>query len=288
MKQVLSFGAGIQSTCLLLQSCLGYKNLPKLDAAVFADTGWEPSEVYDHLDWCKEFAAGFGIPVVVVKKDGDSLKDSVLKNITKTDGKRFSMLPFFTATIEGQPQGISMRQCTVDFKIAPVTKYLRQNILGLKPRQHAPKEVVIEQWMGISFDEATRARPSRNAFVRNVFPLISFGCDYLDGKNWRRRDCIKWLKENFPEQKVPRSACVGCPFHSTNEWRRVRENKEEWENACEFDDQIRVDKRGKIKSRLYLHKSCVPLRDADLRTSAEKGQPDLDLWDNECEGMCGM
>ena len=286
MKQVLSFGAGIQSTCLFLMSCRGL--LPKLDAAVFADTGWEPASVYEHLDWCKKEGEKNGIPVAVVKRDGDSLKDSVLKNITKPDGKRFSMLPFFTATIEGQQQGISMRQCTMDFKIAPVTKYLRQNILGLKYRQRAPKEVVLEQWMGISFDEATRAKPSRNVWCRNVFPLISMGCNYLGGKNWRRRDCIKWLEENYPEITVPRSACIGCPFHSTNEWRKIRENEEEWENACDFDDKIRVDKRGKIRKNMYLHKSCVPLRDADLRTSAEKGQPDLALWDNECEGMCGL
>jgi hypothetical protein len=284
MKQILSFGAGIQSTCLLLMSCKGL--LPKLDAAVFADVGWEPKEVYDHLDWCKEYAAGFGIDVAVVKQPGEGLRDAVLNNITKPDGGRFSSLPFFTATIEGERQGMSMRQCTFNYKIAPITKYLRESIMGLKPRQRAPKEVMIEQWMGISFDEATRAKPSQNVWCKNVFPLISYGCKYLDGKNWRRRDCINWLQENYPERNIPRSACIGCPFHSTTEWRRIRENKEEWENACEFDDKIRIDKRGKIKSRLYLHSSCVPLRDADLRTSAEKGQPDL--WDNECEGMCGL
>ena len=35
---VLSLGAGVQSTTVLLMSCLG--ELPKLDAAVFADTQW--------------------------------------------------------------------------------------------------------------------------------------------------------------------------------------------------------------------------------------------------------
>ncbi|KKN55324.1 hypothetical protein LCGC14_0583140, partial [marine sediment metagenome] len=42
--RILSLGAGVQSTAVLLMSCQGV--LPPLDAAVFADTGWEPKAVY--------------------------------------------------------------------------------------------------------------------------------------------------------------------------------------------------------------------------------------------------
>ena len=45
---VLSFGAGVQSTTLLMMSLAG--ELPPLDAVVFADTGWEPRAVYAHLE----------------------------------------------------------------------------------------------------------------------------------------------------------------------------------------------------------------------------------------------
>ena len=48
MKHVLSFGAGVQSTTLLLLSCDGL--LPRLDHVIFADTQWEPQAVYRHLD----------------------------------------------------------------------------------------------------------------------------------------------------------------------------------------------------------------------------------------------
>lgn len=47
--RVLSLGAGVQSTAVLLMSATG--ELPKLDAAVFADTQWEPKAVYEHLEW---------------------------------------------------------------------------------------------------------------------------------------------------------------------------------------------------------------------------------------------
>lgn len=60
--KVLSLGAGVQSTTVLLMSCLG--ELPKLDCAIFADTGWEPRAVYEHLAaWLKGYAAEHGIPV---------------------------------------------------------------------------------------------------------------------------------------------------------------------------------------------------------------------------------
>ena len=64
MIRVLSLGAGVQSTAVLLMSCRGI--LPKLDHAIFADTQWEPSEVYEHLEWLTAEAAKYGIPVHIV------------------------------------------------------------------------------------------------------------------------------------------------------------------------------------------------------------------------------
>ena len=42
--RLLSLGAGVQSTTLLLLAAEG--RLPTPDAAIFADTGWEPAAVY--------------------------------------------------------------------------------------------------------------------------------------------------------------------------------------------------------------------------------------------------
>jgi len=284
MIRVLSFGAGVQSTCLLLQSCRGV--LPKLDYAVFADTGWESKKVLDHLEWCKIEAAKYGIPVHVVKAKGDGLRTNVIDNVTKVDGKRFAALPFHTRAPDGT-RGMGMRQCTGDYKIAPIQKFLRREVLGLKPRQRAPKEPVIQQLLGISFDEATRAKESRERWIANVFPYLNWGMDSPDGKVWRRYQIINWLEEFYPEIEVPRSACIGCPFHSNQEWRRIKESPEEWADAVAFDEAIRVDKRtGKVVSLQFLHKSCKPLSEVDLRSDEEKGQGSL--WDDECEGMCGM
>ena len=149
--KVLSFGAGVQSTALLLMSCKGI--LPKLDCCVFADTGYEPQAVYDGLEWCTKYAAKQGIPVHVVKGtvygSQDGLRLDVLNNITKPDGGHVPALPFFTASKEGINTGISRRHCTANYKIYPINKFMREKLMGLKPRQHSPKHVVIEQWLGI-------------------------------------------------------------------------------------------------------------------------------------------
>jgi len=38
--RLLSLGAGVQSSAVLLLACHGA--IPRFDAALFADTGWEP------------------------------------------------------------------------------------------------------------------------------------------------------------------------------------------------------------------------------------------------------
>ena len=203
MKHILSFGAGVQSTALLLMSCK--KILPTLDCAVFADVGFEPERVYKHMEWCKEYASEHGIKVETVKWTKDGLCEDTINALSNEDGGRVAGMPFFTAEKEGEVQGMSMRQCTADYKIKPINKYLREQVLNLKPRQRAPKEVVIKQWMGISFDEASRAKPSREKWKEHVFPFLGWGIESpLQKNNWRRYQIINWLEENFPDIKVPR------------------------------------------------------------------------------------
>jgi hypothetical protein len=48
MMRVVSLGAGVQSTTMALMAAHG-ELTPMPDAAIFADTGWEPKAVYEHL-----------------------------------------------------------------------------------------------------------------------------------------------------------------------------------------------------------------------------------------------
>ncbi len=171
--------------------------------------------------------------------------------------------------------GMIRRQCTTDYKIVPIRRKVRE--LADLTRKRSPSFPVVECWIGISTDEIVRAKPSFEAWQIKRFPLIE--------KRMSRRDCLAWLRRHdYPDP--PKSACIGCPFHSNAMWRSMRErDAEAWEDAVEVDRALRIGLRS-IRGEVYLHRSCVPLDDVDLSTATDRGQ--LDLWPNECEGMCGI
>lgn len=83
---ILSCGAGVQSTTLALLACSG--DLPGLDAAIFADTGWEPAQVYRQVDRIEAELAKAGIPLHRVSQ-GNLRADSIDPN------HRFVSVPWF-------------------------------------------------------------------------------------------------------------------------------------------------------------------------------------------------
>ena len=281
MLNILSLGAGVQSSAVLLMSCKGH--LPKLDAAIFADTGWEPKAVYKQLEFLKVEACNAGIPLYVVN-NGNIKEDalsSMVRGVVKDsksagkDNKRRVSIPYFTKNEDGSV-GMLQRQCTSEYKIKPVLKKIRE-LIGLKPRQHGPKEVVVELWMGISMDEVSRVRDSRQKWIKNYYPLI-------ETLGLNRTGCLMWLKDNgYPEPS--RSACIACPFHNNHEWRFMKKHKpDEWKDAVEFDKAIR--RFGGVRGDIFVHRSAKPLEEVDLRNDRDRGQ--MYLWDLECEGMCGI
>lgn len=171
--------------------------------------------------------------------------------------------------------GMMRRACTTDFKIVPIRRKVRQ-LLGLT-RKRSPDHAVAEQWIGISTDEASRMKPSFEDWQVNRWPLIE--------QRMSRQDCLAWLRRHdYPTP--PKSACIGCPFHDNGRWRHMRDHDPEaWADAVVVDQALRSGIR-RIRGDVYLHRSCVPLDEADLSTAADHGQ--LDLWPIECEGMCGV
>ena len=280
MKNVLAFGAGIQSTCLLLLAIEGAIKRP--DYCIFSDTGWEPEKVYKHCEFCFKIGEKAGIKMVKVS-NGNIKKD--LKKSMK-DSTRFASIPLFVLGQDGN-KTILRRQCTNEYKIKPMYEYFRREILGLKFRQHAPKHPVITNWLGITQDEIMRVKDSRDKWVLNEYPFLNWGEKFFD-KNWHRYHCENWLRENYPELDVPKSACIICPYRDNKGWREIKENKEEFDEAIEFDEACRngLGKQDTLDGSLYLHRSCKPLGEVDLRSDEEKGQ--ANMFNNECEGHCGI
>lgn len=260
--RVLSLGAGVQSTALLLMGLHG--EAPRPDHVVFADTGWEPAQVYRHLEWCREQCDQAGVPFHLAHYQ--SIRSRVQEAL---QGRAtFINLPLYARNSRTGERGILRRQCTDRFKIAPIRRKMRE-LVGRKGR--------VELQLGISLDEVVRMKPSRVAWVTHTFPLID--------QRITRHGCLYWMRHRgYPEP--PRSACIGCPFHSDAYWRSMRdESPEEWAEAVEFDRSIRSIPH-MPGGTFYLHPSLEALDAVDLRTDIDRGQGDL--FANECEGMCGL
>lgn len=254
---VLSLGAGVQSTTVLLMAELGQIERPV--EAIFADTGWEPKHVYAHLDWLKTQTS---IPIHVVSQG--NLREDALASTSS------AWMPLHVTNLDGSP-GMLRRQCTTNYKIDPIRRRVRELC-----KEHGVKRVV--QMMGISVEEAVkRMRQSDVKYIINAYPLVDLRMD--------REDCKRWLDAHgYPVPK--KSSCIGCSFHGDAHWREMKANDpDEWENACAFDEAIR-DRRLRFADGVYLHRSRVALRLVDLSTPQDRGQ--LDMFDDECLGLCGV
>jgi hypothetical protein len=158
MKELhfLNLGAGVQSTALYLMSIDGDEpEVPRFDAAVFSDTQEEPDEVYRHLEWLEQQG---GPPIIktTAGKLGDALEKGTDANgNSRTDGGHYVSIPAFTVNPETKQHGVIRRQCTKDFKIVPVERWIREEC-GATPGRPVSKEITIHQYMGLSFDEPKR------------------------------------------------------------------------------------------------------------------------------------
>ncbi len=280
--KVLSLGAGVQSSTLLRMMIRGdFGPEHKPHHAIFADVGWEPQAVYDQVEVLRKESEAAGIQFHVVQYG--NLREDMIKGWVPNDssliGHAFGSIPVFIKGEKGE--GMLRRQCTEKYKIAPVNKRIRE-LLGVKSFGHTPPGSVW-YYFGISSDETRRMRTSNLKALRFYYPLIMKNSTTDKVIEWRRpgirrADCLKWNADHgFTEP--PRSACLGCPYHTNAEWRRIKADPVQWKDAVEFDRAIRHPVR--LEGESFLHRDRVPLDEADLN------EPDPAQMEIECEGYCG-
>ena len=278
MYNVLSLGAGVQSSCLAFMAEKG-EVTPKPDFAVFADTQAEPQQVYDYLEYLKD---NVSFPVHVCTA-GNLEKEAIVTRKATANAKLYSegeeyniiQIPIFGRMPSGKITAALGRTCTRDFKIRPIQRKIKE-VTNLNTYTKAAKGAVTT-WIGISLDEITRMKPSQLKWIVNRHPLIEL--------EMTRDDCINWLKKNNYKEPV-RSACYFCPFHSKDDWTYLKEkHPKEFDKAVKFDNDIRNKTKlhKNTKMEVYLHKSCKPLNEIDFSKEKEDYN-----FNNECEGMCGL
>lgn len=263
-------------------------------------------------------------PVHIVS-NGDLRKASLEMHRTP-DGRLYSQtnIPFFTKNHDGSQGKIPVRGCTRDFKLVPIARKQRELIgpetmaLWRKAHRSALRELtkwsleckriraqnkatkakiplplrpfepwrecqadpLVISWIGISLDEITRIKESRQPWCLSRWPLIEL-------RN-HRHDCLLWLERNG-KPKPAKSACKFCPFRDNEAWVRMRtEEPFEFEDAAGFESELQDNKAASqnFSSMPFLHRQLVPLKEVDFSTEEDRGQ--LDMFHNECEGMCGV
>lgn len=186
--------------------------------------------------------------------------------ITVTNGKlsstfkeKFVHIPTFRRNKDGSVS-MGKRQCTRHFKLKPMYQFIRAQYQATYRRP-------VIFWVGITTDEISRVKPARVKYVVNRWPLI----EQERNRHW----CVNYLKRSGLE--VAKSACEYCPLHSDFSWRSL--TKKSFNRAVKVDNFFRS--RGE-----FLHQSCKPISEVDFSTEEERGQ--LNMFNNECEGMCGV
>lgn len=261
-------------------------------------------------------------PVHIVTK-GD-IGENSLKVRLRKDGLGSwvpSGVPHYSINADGT-HGHGPSQCTHDFKIIPIEKEIRRIVGKEKLRnwrkQHrcalklisqyeralsiwkrnkkagiesplpirpddawneCQSDPLVVQYIGISTDEASRAKPSRVPYLKHRWPHLERGIN--------RDGCKEWLSKRGLE--APKSACEFCPYHDDDEWIRLRDHEpESFARAVAFDYAYRAAKMKTVSVKgfqPFLHNSRVPLDKVKFVKSHGK---QLTMFNNECEGMCGV
>ena len=316
----ISCGGGRQSTAMALMAIHGDLGVD-IQGILFADTGWESEHTYENIDFLTEYSRERQGPPVVIVENGHIRKD------TLDPTKRSPAMPIYIHTdkvitaedqlaqergrqarqneeqldwlepewiheferqvekgnvpeiIDRGRTAILMRQCTADYKIKPVYDFIKSDTkVRLGKSCHAARPAYT--CVGITMDEVTRVKPSSVQYINNMYPLIA--------KRMTTTDCLAYM-DGIGYPLPSRSACIGCPYHSNEEWKRIKdESPSEFEDACEFDEKLREQglthprhPDGKFVNRIYLHNSMKPLREADFENDTEDF-----LQQEDCEGGC--
>jgi len=283
--KVISLGWGVQSFTLAAMCALG--ELEPVDYVIHADTLHESELTYQYAEKMTPWLEERGIKVVTVKNKTGTIWENIDKDriylplFTKYSGdtklvnkkellwdennEEFEEIitDEMVEVSAGKP-GQFMRICTERWKIRPIHKFCQVHRNGER----------VETWLGISTDEWQRMKPDRVKYIERRWPLIE--------KRMSRQDCYDWLSDKGIDLPA-RSACTFCPYHNTIEWREMKDRGgHDWEEAVAVDKAVRHMRIGEV----FIHPSRIPLDEVDFRSAKEMGQ--LSLWDNECEGMCGL
>lgn len=194
MKQphVVAFGGGTDSTAMVIE--LVNKCQP-IDLILFADTGAERPEIYEHIKNFSQWLKNKGYPeIIIVQKEKDGIKITL-----EQECENLKCLPSIA---------YGFKRCSDHFKIRPQHKYVKNWQPAIDAWANGLK---VTKYIGY---DAGEERRKENALKRidnqydYKFPLIDWG--------WEREECIEAIK-NAGIKLPGKSACFFCPSSKPKE-----------------------------------------------------------------------
>lgn len=272
--EILSCGAGMQSTALALMSCekklaqlqgreLPHPTIPIYSLIVFCDLK-EPEYVYDQVDFIKRACEEVGIRFVILTL-GDGYGKSLYYDYLMNFGvKSCRSIPFWTLTevVDKKTgevtfrKGIMPRVCTLEYKINIIQQYCIREVLKIPKYTRMRSEDFKKHIMhiGFSFEERKRCKENPHPRFVNRFPLVEL--------ELTRSDNYGYSLEVW-DIATKASSCIMCPYHSNFFYMKMKKERPcEYFDVDVFDNVLRLGQpHSKIKSPLFITKSCKRLCD---------------------------
>jgi len=211
MVTVISYGGGVQSTALVVLAM---------------SEGWDIDEIV-HVDLLdaespatREYVARFR----------EWLRREYARDITIIERNMYQDMlarPAFTPVPwHGRREKFMLkRQCTREYKVQPLTRYLYDRYPG----------DCIRLMLGISVDEYHRMRDSSSARIEHVYPLVDRRLT-----RWQCRDVIERAGLAVPWK----SSCWFCPYRSVvSQWALVHRYPDLAGMASLLEDRINAERR---------------------------------------------
>lgn len=262
--RVFSFGGGVQSTAALVLAAQGQLDCQTFLFANVGDDSENPATLRYVREVAMPYAAAHGIELIELRRQRrDGTSETLYERVMS--GKRGLVIP-----VHLKGSGPMRRQCTFDFKIAVINRWLREN--GATVRN--PATVML----GISTDEELRARKQHEG---PRYRIVTY--PFLDpDRRMSRMDCMNVIVR-AGKPLPPKSACIWCPFHTLQAWRDQHDREPDlFQCSVGVENHLTAWSLKRGHRPVYLSSQQRPL----ARVVGDASQPSL-FEDESCEsGYC--
>ena len=211
MVTVISYGGGVQSTALVVLSVSEGWDVDEIVHVDLLDA--ESPATREYVRYFREWLQReYGRDITVIERN--MYRDML-------DNPAFTPVPW-----HGRREKFMLsRQCTRQYKVTPLTRYLYDRYPG----------DCIRLMLGISVDEYHRMRDSSAARIEHVYPLVDWRLT-----RWQCRDIIERAGLVVPSK----SSCWFCPYRSVrSQLALVQHYPRLREMAQVLEDRINTERR---------------------------------------------